>query len=113
MSCLLLGGGAPPFSPEASRHKPLQDAAAANVRPTTRAPFRRSLMALLDPPTDALDVRTDPVEVGFDPARLDRVGRRLQRFVDEGSLPGFLVTVSRHGRLVRVARGGSRDVERR
>ena len=69
-------------------------------------------MALLDPPTDALDVRTDPAEVGFDAARLERVGRRLQRFVDEGSLPGFLVTVSRHGRLVHVARGGSRDVER-
>ena len=69
-------------------------------------------MALLDVRTDPLDVSTDPAEVGFDPSRLERVGRRLQRFVDDGSLPGFLATVSRHGRLVHVARGGHRDVER-
>ena len=64
------------------------------------------------PENPALDVSTDPAEVGLDPGRLERIGRRFQRFVDEGSLPGFLVTVSRHGRLVHVARGGYRDVER-
>jgi CubicO group peptidase (beta-lactamase class C family) len=69
-------------------------------------------MAPLDVRSPHLDVRTDPGEVGLDPRRLERVDRRLQRFVDEGSLPGFLVTVSRHGQLVHVGRGGSRDVER-
>jgi CubicO group peptidase (beta-lactamase class C family) len=59
-----------------------------------------------------LDVRTDPAEVGLDPARLQRLDRRLARWVDGGRLPGFLVTVARHGRLVHVGRAGLRDVER-
>ena len=59
-----------------------------------------------------LKVDTDPAEVGLDPARLARLDRRLARFVDEARMPGFLVTVARHGRLVHVGRYGSRDVER-
>src|SRR4051795_1785139 len=58
-----------------------------------------------------LTVTTDPAEVGFDPARLARIDRRLARWVDDGQLPGFLVTVSRHGTLVHVGRQGFRDVE--
>jgi CubicO group peptidase (beta-lactamase class C family) len=58
-----------------------------------------------------LPVGTDPAEVGFDPARLERIDRRLARWVDDGQLPGFLVTVARHGRLVHVGRHGLRDVE--
>src|SRR4051812_40734189 len=58
-----------------------------------------------------LTVDTDPAEVGFDPARLARIDRRLARWVDDGQLPGFLVTVSRRGRLVHVGRQGFRDVE--
>ena len=54
--------------------------------------------------TTALQVHTDPAEVGIDPAR-------LARWVDSGQLPGFLVTVARHGRLVHVGRSGMRDVE--
>jgi CubicO group peptidase (beta-lactamase class C family) len=57
-----------------------------------------------------LTVATDPAEVGFDAARLQRLDRRLARWVDEGLLPGFLVTVARHGRLVHVGRYGHRDV---
>jgi CubicO group peptidase (beta-lactamase class C family) len=60
----------------------------------------------------SLTVDTDPAEVGLDPARLERLDRRLARFVDEGRLPGFLVTVARHGRLAHVGRYGSRHVER-
>ncbi|SFL77382.1 serine hydrolase domain-containing protein [Geodermatophilus ruber] len=60
----------------------------------------------------ALQVDTDPAEVGFDPARLARLDRRLARWVDDGRLPGHLVTVARHGRLVHVGRYGHRDVER-
>ncbi|TFV74945.1 class A beta-lactamase-related serine hydrolase [Blastococcus sp. CT_GayMR19] len=58
-----------------------------------------------------LQVSTDPAEVGLDPARLQRVDRRLSRWVDDGQLPGFLVTVARHGKLVHVGRSGSRNVE--
>ncbi|MEX5719785.1 serine hydrolase domain-containing protein [Geodermatophilus maliterrae] len=54
---------------------------------------------------------TDPAEVGLDPARLARLDRRLARWVDDGQLPGFLVTVSRRGRLAHVGRAGSRNVE--
>src|SRR3954464_10135245 len=60
---------------------------------------------------DELKVDTDPAEVGLDPARLDRLDRRLQRYVDDGLLPGFLVTVARHGRLAHVGLGGLRHVE--
>jgi CubicO group peptidase (beta-lactamase class C family) len=58
-----------------------------------------------------LSVTTDPAEVGFDAGRLLRLDRRLARWVDEGQLPGFLVTVARHGRLAHVGRYGHRDVE--
>jgi CubicO group peptidase (beta-lactamase class C family) len=58
-----------------------------------------------------LSVTTNPAEVGLDADRLRRVDRRLARWVDEGQLPGFLVTVARHGRLVHVGRYGHADVE--
>ena len=61
--------------------------------------------------TTALEVDTDPAEVGFDAGRLARLDRRLARWVDDGQLPGYLVTVARHGRLVHVGRYGSRNVE--
>ncbi|MGY1712670.1 serine hydrolase domain-containing protein [Geodermatophilus sp. SYSU D00758] len=62
--------------------------------------------------TTELKVDTDPAEVGFDPARLERLDRRLARYVDEGRMPGSLVTVARHGRLVHMSTYGARDVER-
>ena len=58
-----------------------------------------------------LRIDTDPAEVGFDGARLERIDRRLARWVDNGQLPGFLVTVSRHGRLAHIGRYGLRDVD--
>jgi CubicO group peptidase (beta-lactamase class C family) len=58
-----------------------------------------------------LTVTNDPAEVGFDPSRLGRIDRRLARWVDAGQMPGFLVTVARHGKLVHVGRQGLRDVE--
>jgi CubicO group peptidase (beta-lactamase class C family) len=60
---------------------------------------------------DELKVDTDPEEVGLDPARLERLDRKMQRYVDDGLLPGFLVTVARHGRLAHVGVGGHRHVE--
>ncbi len=61
--------------------------------------------------TTGLARDTDPAEVGLDGTRLQRLDRRLARWVDDGRLPGFLVTVSRHGRLAHVGRYGMRDVE--
>jgi CubicO group peptidase (beta-lactamase class C family) len=58
-----------------------------------------------------LKVEADPAEVGLDAERLERIDTRLARYVDEGKLPGWLVTVSRHGKLVHVASRGQRDIE--
>lgn len=53
----------------------------------------------------------DPADAGFDPDRLARIDRRLQRYVDDRLLPGFLVAVLRDGEVVHVGTGGHRDVE--
>jgi CubicO group peptidase (beta-lactamase class C family) len=58
-----------------------------------------------------LKVEADPAEVGLAPDRLRRIDRRLGRYVDEGLLAGWLVAVSRHGRLAHVSCYGSRDLE--
>jgi CubicO group peptidase (beta-lactamase class C family) len=58
-----------------------------------------------------LAAEVDPAEVGLDPQRLGRIDRHFARYVDDGRLPGWLVTVSRHGRLAYVSRYGSRDLE--
>jgi CubicO group peptidase (beta-lactamase class C family) len=58
-----------------------------------------------------LKAEADPAEVGFDPERLRRLDRHFARYVDDGRLPGWLITVSRHGRLAHVSCYGSRDLE--
>jgi CubicO group peptidase (beta-lactamase class C family) len=58
-----------------------------------------------------LKAEADPAEVGLDPERLDRLDRHFRRYVDDGRLPGWLITVSRRGRLAHVSCYGSRDVE--
>lgn len=58
-----------------------------------------------------LTVENDPAAAGLDATRLARLDARLARWVDEGQLPGFLVTVARHGDLVHVGSHGHRDVE--
>ena len=58
-----------------------------------------------------LEAEADPAEAGLDAGRLSRLDRLLARYVDEGLLAGWLVTVSRHGRLVHVSCRGSRDLE--
>ena len=56
-----------------------------------------------------LKVEVDPAEVGLDPERLERIGRHFARYVDDGRLAGWLITVNRRGRLAYVATNGSRD----
>ena len=58
-----------------------------------------------------LKVEVDPAEVGLDGERLRRIDARFARYVDEGKLAGWLVTVSRHGRVAHVSRHGQRDRE--
>ena len=58
-----------------------------------------------------LKAEVDPAEVGLDPERLRRVDRHFARYVDDRRLPGWLITVSRHGRLAHVSCYGSRDTE--
>jgi CubicO group peptidase (beta-lactamase class C family) len=58
-----------------------------------------------------LKAEVDPSDVGFDPARLARIDKHFGRYVDDGRLPGWLITVSRHGQLAHVSTCGSRDLE--
>ncbi|MGH3233496.1 MAG: serine hydrolase domain-containing protein [Streptosporangiaceae bacterium] len=58
-----------------------------------------------------LTVEVDAAEVGLDPERLARIDAHFARYVADGRLPGWLLTVRRHGRLAHVARSGSRDLE--
>src|SRR5438552_73893 len=55
--------------------------------------------------------QADPAEAGLDKERLARIDRHFARYVDDGRLPGWLLTVSKHGRLVHVSRYGMRDME--
>jgi CubicO group peptidase (beta-lactamase class C family) len=58
-----------------------------------------------------LKAEVDPAEVGLDAQRLQRIDRHFARYVDDGRLPGWLVAVSRRGRLAHVSCCGSRDLE--
>jgi CubicO group peptidase (beta-lactamase class C family) len=58
-----------------------------------------------------LKVEADPAEAGFAADRLRRLDEHFARYVDDGLLAGWLLTVTRHGRLVHVAKYGNRDRE--
>ena len=58
-----------------------------------------------------LTVEVDAAEVGLDSERLKRIDAHFAGYVADGRLPGWLLTVRRHGRLAHVARAGSRDLE--
>ena len=60
-----------------------------------------------------LAVEVDAAEVGLDSERLKRIDAHFAGYVADGRLPGWLLTVRRHGRLAHVARCGSRDLEAR
>ncbi|MFD7878461.1 serine hydrolase domain-containing protein [Streptomyces sp. NPDC059766] len=52
----------------------------------------------------------DPGEVGLDPEALDRLDRHFAHQVEEGRLPGYLVAVSRGGRVAHLTTYGHRDL---
>jgi CubicO group peptidase (beta-lactamase class C family) len=58
-----------------------------------------------------LKIEVDPAEVGLAADRLRRLDGNFARYVDEGRLAGWLLTVSRHGRLAYTASYGHRDRE--
>jgi CubicO group peptidase (beta-lactamase class C family) len=60
----------------------------------------------------SVEVELEPAAAGFDPDRLDRLDRRLARFIDDGLMAGWQVVVSRHGKVVHASCRGERDVER-
>jgi CubicO group peptidase (beta-lactamase class C family) len=58
-----------------------------------------------------LKIEVEPGEAGFDAARLGRIDAYYRRYVDEGLLPGWLILVSRRGRIVHLSMYGQRDRE--
>ena len=58
-----------------------------------------------------LKVDTDAEEVGFDAARLERIDRHFAPYVEEGQLPGWLIVVTRRGKVAHLSRCGHADVE--
>jgi CubicO group peptidase (beta-lactamase class C family) len=56
-------------------------------------------------------VTVDPGTVGFDAARLARIDAHFAAYVDDGRLPGYQITVSRHGEIAHLSSYGSADVE--
>ena len=62
-------------------------------------------------PVSELTATAEPGEVGLDADRLQRIGRHFARYVDDGLLAGWLLAVSRRGRVVHVAQHGARDAE--
>ena len=56
-----------------------------------------------------LELGADPTEAGLDPAALARLADHFDAYVADGRLPGWMVTLSRGGRLAWVGSGGWRD----
>ncbi len=56
-------------------------------------------------------VELDPCDVGLDPVRLALVGRHFDRYVEERKLTGYLVVVTRRGKVASVIQSGLRDLE--
>src|SRR5258705_10478140 len=62
-------------------------------------------------PVTDLTIDTDPAELGLDKERLKRIDAHFARYVEDGRLAGWLLTIGRHGHLAHVARCGSRALE--
>jgi CubicO group peptidase (beta-lactamase class C family) len=58
-----------------------------------------------------IELDAEPKEVGLDAERLARIDRHFARYVDEGFLPGWLIAVTRRGRIAHLSTYGARDLE--
>jgi CubicO group peptidase (beta-lactamase class C family) len=56
-----------------------------------------------------LEINVDPLAMGFDPERLERIRTHFDRYVEDRRLPGWLMTVARGGELVWTAKSGHTD----
>ena len=54
----------------------------------------------------------DPASVGMSAERLERIGVRMRRFIDDGKIPGTVTLIARRGKVVHFEANGRRDVER-
>ena len=54
--------------------------------------------------------RAVPEDVGMSAARLERITPAMQRWVDDGRIPGALTMIAREGRLVHFEKFGMQDV---
>src|SRR3954469_3075068 len=54
----------------------------------------------------AMRVESDPAELGFDAARLERIDRHFARYVDDGRLASWLAGVARDGQGAHAASAG-------
>ena len=59
----------------------------------------------------ALVVQAEPEAVGMSSARLARIDRHFQRYIDDHRLPGWQIVVARHGKVVHHSVSGMRDIE--
>ncbi|MGA1331743.1 MAG: serine hydrolase domain-containing protein [Ilumatobacteraceae bacterium] len=59
----------------------------------------------------ALENQTSPAQAGLDADRLSHLNSHLERYVDDGRLPGFHVVVARHGKVAYQHVYGKRDIE--
>ncbi len=59
----------------------------------------------------ALAAAQTPAGSGLDPERLQTIRPRLQALVDQGSIPGAVALVARHGKIALTEAAGWRDVE--
>lgn len=55
--------------------------------------------------------RAKPEEVGVSPERLHRLDTIFQKYVDDGQLPGSVILISRHGKVIYQGAFGQRDRE--
>jgi CubicO group peptidase (beta-lactamase class C family) len=58
-----------------------------------------------------LQVDAEPGELGLDAARLGRADQVLDRYVQAGRLPGWLLLVTRHGKIAHLSTSGYRNCE--
>jgi CubicO group peptidase (beta-lactamase class C family) len=69
---------------------------------------------LLAGPALANGIKTaKPEEVGLSQERLDRIGERMQSYVDSGEIPGALALVARHGKIAYFETWGLADREKK
>lgn len=59
----------------------------------------------------AISQDVEAAEAGFDPRRLQRITTHFKRYVDDGRLPGWLIAVSRQGKVAYLETYGQRDRE--